>query len=353
MPTLPTASKAPPLGDLDSRVPPVRFLSNRRYTVLITSAGTGTSAWDGVTITPWAGDPVEDADGFFVYVRDLDSGGTWSAGLQPTLRAPSEYRVAWEPGRFEIARVDDDVETRLEVCVLPDRALELRRVTLRNRSSRARRLELTSYAEIALLDAAAHAAHPAFSKLFLQTEWDSAANALLVRRRPRRAGESHPWVIHAMPGHEPDFETDRARFLGRGASRRSPQALAARLSRTVGNVLDPCVSLRRAITLDPGRTEEMLFVLGAGPDRDGALALLDGLPDFRDAIESARQHERGLLDRLGLADEEAAHLQAFAGAVLYRDPEAVARPHLPAARGYWEAMGIRADLPAPHGGEAP
>jgi cyclic beta-1,2-glucan synthetase len=156
-----------------------------------------------------------------------------------------------------------------------------------------------------------------------------------------------------MPGHEPDFETDRARFLGRGASRRSPHALdGARLSRTVGNVLDPSVSLRRTITLEPGRLEVTLLVLGAGPDRDGALALVDGLPDVTDAFESARRHERGLLDRLGLADEEAAHLQAFAGAVLYRDPEAVAMPQLHAARGYWDAMGIRAHLPASHGGEA-
>ncbi|MGH2570857.1 MAG: GH36-type glycosyl hydrolase domain-containing protein, partial [bacterium] len=265
MSSVPTASRVPDLGDLDHRVPPTRVLSNGRYTVLITSAGTGTSVCDGTAITPWAGDPVEDADGFFFYVRDLDSRARWSAGLQPTLCVPSEYRVAWEPGRFEIARVDGDVETRLEVCVPPDRRLELRRITLRNRSVRRRRLELTSFAEIALSDAAAHAAHPAFSKLFLQTEWEPAESALLVRRRPRRTDESHPWVIHAMLGHEPDFETDRARFLGRGGSRRAPIALdAARLSRTVGNVLDPSVSLRCAVVLEAGQSTETVFVLGAG-----------------------------------------------------------------------------------------
>jgi len=350
MPRLPTASKAPDLGDLDHRVPPVRFLSNGSYTVLITSAGTGASWFEETVITTWAGDPVEDADGFFVYVRDLDSGRCWSAGFQPTLVAPSAYRVAWEPGRFEITRDDDDVETRLEVCVAPDRPFELRRVTLRNHSPRPRRLELTSYAEIALHGAAAHAAHPAFSKLFVQTEHVPDAGALLVRRRARGEGESHPWAVHAMLGHRPDVETDRARFLGRGGSRRAPAALGAPLSGTVGNVLDPSVSLRRAVSVEPGASVETVFVLGAAPDRDGALELVEA-PDVEAVFEGARRRERELLDRLGVAEEEAARLQAFAGAFLYGDPEAVPAPSPSgAAHDYWRMLGVPAGVA---GGERP
>src|SRR6185295_4388652 len=97
-------------------------------------------------------------------------------------------------------------------------------------------------------------AHPAFSKLFVQTERETEPFALLARRRPRSPGERHPWLAHGLAGTRPnEVETDRARFHGRGGSRARPAALApgARLSGTLGNVLDPILALRRNLTVAP------------------------------------------------------------------------------------------------------
>ena len=107
-----------------------------------------------------------------------------------------------------------DIEATVEA--LPDAdGATLRRVRLRNASGRPRRLTLTSYAGIVLHDAAAHAAHPAFSKLFVQTEREG--ELLLAHRRPRSAGERTAWMVHALAAAGPlEWETDRARFLGRG-----------------------------------------------------------------------------------------------------------------------------------------
>ncbi len=256
-----------------------RRLGRGRYTVLLTAAGTGCSACDGLALTPWSGDPVEGAEGFCVYLRDRERGTVWTAGLQPLPDGAERCAAAWSPGRAALTRTQDGIASRLDVCVPPDATAELRRLTLVNRSGRARVIEVTTCAEIALQDPAAHAAHPGFSKLFLQTEQVAAARALLVRRRARSPEERHPWLVHALVedagAGTPEFETDRARFVGRRPVRGVPRALVSRepLSGTTGNVLDPVVCLRRTLALADGEEASLAFLLGTGGDRDEALAL--------------------------------------------------------------------------------
>ncbi len=123
-------------------------------------------------------------------------------------------------------------------------------------SSRVREIEITSYAEIVLARRRADAAHPAFSNLFVETEFFAAENSLIAKRRPRAEKDEPMWAIHtiATDGETVgavQYETDRARFLGRGHDASNPLAIIEDrpLSNTVGAVLDPIFSLRRRLTL--------------------------------------------------------------------------------------------------------
>ncbi len=267
-------------------------LSNGRYTAVITAAGTGYSTWNGLALTRWNADPIEDTEGFFLYLRDVDSGAFWSLGQQPALTPAAQRASRFADDRAELCCAYAGIEATLDIIVPADRDVELRRVTLRNAGDRPRRIELTSYTEIVLNDQAAHAAHPAFSKLFVQTERDPTSGALLARRRPRAAGEPVCWLVHALMGEsdeaeQPQYETDRARFIGRGYSLAAPQALvkSAPLSGTVGNVLDPIVSLRHTVVIAAGGAAHVTFLLGAAADRAAALALATDLPPFPPSIE--------------------------------------------------------------------
>jgi cellobiose phosphorylase len=307
---------------LADATPHARLLSNGRYTLLITDAGSGYSACDGYALTGWSADRTEDRDGLFIYLRDVESGAVWSAGQQP-VRADAEYEVSGEPGRVTITRVSEQIETRLDLCVAPDHDLELRRLRVHNRTPRTRRIEVTSYVEIVLNTAAAHAAHPAFSKLFVETEQVAPAGPLLARRRPRSASERHPWLLHALLGGDGplQFETDRARFIGRGRSVAQPLALSttAPLSGAVGSVLDPIFSVRRVVDLDPGATAQLSFVLGVAPTRDAVLRLAEAAePDV--LFEHATAHARAELRRLGIAEERAGYWQNLAAAMVYGHP---------------------------------
>jgi N,N'-diacetylchitobiose phosphorylase len=256
----------------------VHRLSNGHYEVLISDTGSGVSSCDGLALTRWHADPVEDDLGTIVYLRDLDDGSFRSLGYQPTRTPAGVYRTESADGSFLLEREDDGIEARLQVSVAAEANLELRRIELHNASPRAHRIEVTSYLEVVLYPAAADEAHPAFAKLFVQTERDAAHGALLARRRPRAAHEHWPWLVHALTGGAAlQWETDRMRFLGRGGTPGRPAALrdAAPLSGSVGNVLDPVFSLRTVLELAPGERRELLFLTGVAADRDAALQLLE------------------------------------------------------------------------------
>jgi cellobiose phosphorylase len=305
--------------------PPAALLAAAGTTTLITARGTGFTAWNGLNLTRWRGDRLLDDDGLFHYIRDRENFENWILGNPGSMDSPSVRRAVWEPGVFTIEHEQAGIAARLEICVDPD-GCELRRVTLTNRSGRRRWLDLTSAAEVVLAPAAVYASHPVFSNLFLQTEFAASSRALLVRRRPRGADETPPWMVLADLGDDvPEHETDRHRFIGRGGSLLRPAALAssAPLSGTTGNVLDPVIALRRTLTLDPDESIACCFLLGAAAGREAALVLLDGRSGPRApaaAFTGARASARRGLKDAGLPTTDAAYLQDLAGAMLYGDP---------------------------------
>ena len=338
--------------------PAVALLSNGRYGVMVTAAGAGYSTWRGLDVTRWREDATRDCWGQFCYVRDLTDDRIWSVGLQPLCRAGGEYQYEFHADRAEFRRRDGDVETRWAVCVAPDADAEVRAVTLVNHGSRPREVELTSFAEVCLNHRRADQAHPAFAKLFLETEFDPGSGSLLARRRPRSANENPVWAIHrsatdASASERIEYETDRVRFLGRGRTPGNPAALdrGVSLSRTTGPVLDPVFSLRRRVRLEPGAPARIAFVTGAADTREAALGIAGQFRDLEAidrAFAAARTRCQDELREMSLTPGDVALFDRLAAAVVFtspglRQPEAVAANRL-GQPGLWPHA-ISGDLP--------
>jgi cyclic beta-1,2-glucan synthetase len=271
-----------------TRVPEVQLLSNGRYHVMLSHCGGGYSRWRDLAVTRWREDGTRDHWGSFCYLREVQGGACWSAAFQPT-RVPSEhYEAFFTEGRFEVRRREHGFETHLEVVVSPEDDIELRRLRIVNVSGRRRAIEVTTYAEVVLAPAIADDMHPAFSNLFVQTEILAESRALLCTRRPRSAGERPPTLVHLLAVHgasagEPSYETDRARFIGRGGTAADPLAMreAGPLSGTSGSVLDPVIAIRRRIVLEPEQGVTIDAVTGVSETRAGAIALASKYRDRR------------------------------------------------------------------------
>jgi N,N'-diacetylchitobiose phosphorylase len=243
--------------------------SNGLYRCLLSPMGTGFSSYGDHQLTSWTADPCEDELGFYIYVRDPAAGVVATACGLPLGHASSGTWSS-DPTGAEIQRQHGDLETRVRLEVLSEAPVERRIVRLQNRGSASRTVELTAYVEVVLNHSAAHAAHPGFSKLFVETIRDPASGLLIAARRPRANDERHPCLalaLHGAPALE--WETDRSRFLGRGRRPTAPLAFAsaAPLSGRVGAVLDPVLALRTRIELAPGAATELCFLLAVGEER--------------------------------------------------------------------------------------
>ncbi len=339
--------------------PEVHLLSNGRYHVVITSTGGGYSHWHDLAVTRWREDATQDRWGTFVYLRDVATGEFWSTAYQPTLRAAKGDEAIFTQARAEFRQRHDGLEIHTQISVSPEDDVELRRITITNRSAVARAIEVTSYAEVVLAKPDADAAHPAFSNLFVQTEFAQKSSAVLCTRRPRSHEEKQPWLLHLLVGQGGDqgkisCETDRGRFVGRGGTLANPAAMqsAAPLTNTVGSVLDPIVALRRTVSLPPNEIAIIDLVLGVAESREAALAQVDKYQSSRmadRAFDLAWTHSQVTLRQLNATEGEAQLYCRLASALLYADPARRASPGVLRSNrrgqsGLW-SYGISGDLP--------
>ena len=316
----------------DSPAPRTQLLSNGHYAVMVTGTGGGYSKYHDLTITRWRSDPTCDDWGQFIYLKDVTTGRTWSATYQPTRAKPEAYQVTYSIDKAEFQRRDGRLETHLEIAVSPEHSAEVRHLKLTNHGSAAIEIEVTSYAEITLCPANADAAHPAFQKLFVETEFLPQANAILARRRPRDAKEKAPWAAHvlaagagAMLQGKVEYESSREKFLGRGGTLANPAALAddARLTGSVGAVLDPIFSLRCRVTVPPHESAAVAFTTIYAPTREEAVSLAETYHELRGvlrAFEMAWAFNQVALRHLHLSPAKAHLFQRLAAALLYPDP---------------------------------
>jgi cellobiose phosphorylase len=318
------------IANADTPRPEVQLLSNGRYHVAITNAGGGSSRWKELALTRWREDTTCDNYGAFCYVRDVASGEFWSIAHQPTGASADHFETIFSSGRAEFRRRDHGLEIHTEIAVSPEDDIELRRARIVNRSRNRKIVELTTYAEIVLAPAAEDMQHPAFSKLFVQTEIARDKLAILCTRRARSPGEHPPWMFHLIGVHdatarEVSFETDRLRFVGRGNTLAAPQAMLdpAPLSGTEGPVLDPIAAIRIRIAVEPAQTAIIDIVYGVADTREAAIALVDKYQDRRLAdrvVELAWTHAQVVLRQIDASENEARLYARLGNSIVFASP---------------------------------
>jgi cyclic beta-1,2-glucan synthetase len=358
----------------DTPFPRVHLLSNGQYSVMVTNAGSGYVRWRDFEIARWRSDTTADDYGSYFYLRDVESGATWSATHQPLRRAAREASVEFKPERAEFRRRDAEIETITDVFVSPEDDVEVRRLTIVNYATRTREVEITSYVELAMAPHNADRAHPAFSKLFVETEALPEKDALLAFRRARSTDDAPLWTMHLCvsagnwkseagngngqnasaqpPAPGAQYETDRAKFIGRNRSVADPIALDRPLSNTAGAVLDPIFAIRRRITIRAGERLTLSFVTGAGESREHAMGLIEKYSDpaaVERALELAWTHAQLEMHHLRIRPEDEQLFQQLASGVLYayvamRAPAARLRENHLKQSDLW-GLGISGDLP--------
>lgn len=341
----------------DSTPVATHLLGNGQYSVMLTSTGGGYSYWRNIAVTRWRADPCLNAYGTFLFMRDLRTKRRWSVSTAPDAKV--ENTVEFAEDYAEFVHHESDLRSSLEVVVSMEDNAEVRQLSLSNFDDRAKEIEVTSYAELALNTPEADQAHPAFSKLFVQTEYLPEFDAIVATRRPQSATDQQIWAAHfvvvdGLLTAKPEFESDRAYFLGRGQNLATAACLEAgiALSNTEGTILDPIFSLRRRVQISAGAVARLAFWTLVADSREELIALLDKHHDrnaFARAKTLAWTHSQLQLRHLDITKNEVVDFQRLTTPLLYpdaafRSSAKIIREGAASQSALWET-GISGDLP--------
>ena len=180
-----------PVHHAHDATPRTQLLSNGRYAVMLTSAGSGYSRWRESPSHAGAKTSTRDCWGQYIFLRDEQIGKCLVGRLSAHRRRTGLLRSQFLRGPRRDHPARSLADTTLEVVVSSDDDAEVRRISITNLGIRTREIQVTSYAEISLTPQAADVAHPAFSNLFVETEfvptsarcWPHAASAPTMRPR--------------------------------------------------------------------------------------------------------------------------------------------------------------------------
>ena len=259
-------------------IPVANYLSNNHYSLMITSDGDGFSKHEERMLYRFRSDVFANT-GNYIYIKDLDTNKLWSTTYHPTRIEPEEYQAVFSPHQAEFKRKDKEVSTGMIVSLDPDHNLEIRKVMITNHGKEQKRFEITSYLEVVGDTHMAELSHPAFNKLFLESEYMEEEMIFLSKRRSKKEYKN-PYIVHMVRTGEKlmkkvEYENDRKKFIGRNRTLEAPDALVNSISFSnhSGFCNDPIMSLRVNLAIEAGATACLSFLTGVCESREEAVKI--------------------------------------------------------------------------------
>ncbi|PJJ27230.1 glucoamylase family protein [Lacrimispora celerecrescens] len=258
--------------------PVVNYLSNGNYSLMITTDGDGFSKYEDRMLYRFRSDIYANT-GNYIYIKDMKQGKVWSAAYHPTRKTPDAYQVIFSPHQAEFKRRDGDISSHMIVSLNADQNYEIRKVIFTNHGNEEKHLEVTSYLEVVDDTHLAEISHPAFNKLFLESEYLEEQDIFLAKRR-RKGEDDNPYMMHMVRTgtklcKKLEYENDRKRFIGRNNTLENPDSVVNSIAflNNSGFCNDPIMSLRAQICIGAGETACISFITGVCGSKEEAIKI--------------------------------------------------------------------------------
>jgi len=331
--------------------PALHVLGNGRLATTIGEDGSGDLRWKDYSLTRPG--EAQGGNGHFIYLRDVDSGKIWSATSAPLGTGSDSYTIC-HAHKVEFHCRMDEISTALEIAVAPAEDVEIRRIRLVNSSSRERKVEVASLAEIALAPSSDYLRHPAFAKLFVTVEARAPLGALLFQRRAREPLEASPALVQRLIGlgetiRMTGWEVTRQATRQRHEDVSYFPRFSGSISQCPSYPLDPVAAFRAEATLPPYSEAELAIITTVGSSADDALELArryGSLASLDWAEQDAALRTARDLHDIGLLPNRLADAQVLYSSLLNRAGPRKSDLGLGMASrdGLW-AVGLSGDLP--------
>ena len=345
------------VNSIAPKLPVANYLSNNKYALMITSDGDGFSSYKNIMLYRFRADRYANT-GNYIYIKDITKGRYWSVAYHPTKTEPDEYQVVFSPYQAEFKRKDGDIATHTLISLSPDHDIEIRKVVLTNHGKEPRQFELTSCLEVVDDTHMAELSHPAFNKLFIESEFLEEQSIFLSKRRGSKAG-NHPYVLHMVKAGSKllknvEYENDRLKFIGRNKTLENPEMVVDSIpfSNHSGFCNDPIMSLKATVSLAVDETASITFITGVCESREEAVKIADELSNLYRTDDIFEKFRRQREIELKYLEISAAQLNAFQDLIspifypngLFRGPQENIRRNFKNQSFLWK-FGVSGDNP--------
>lgn len=307
-------------------------LSNGHFNMLATASGCSSASWNDIMLTRWQPDRTTSQGGHRFLIRDLDQNQQLIFGHAPDPEQGERSSSQMGPHKAEIQRSAHGLICRLRLAVSSQHDIQVQHLRISNDTENARRVLLVSHAEVAMAPVAEFDRHPAFARLFVETEQLEKSSTLLFRKRPRSGSERPIYMAHQLirpltVKHTIGWDTDRASFLGRG--RRLENAIgltqgAAGMAARTGAVLDPAIALAVEMEIPAYTDVELAFLTGASHSRRELLANMAyyrSLGRIEWLFEQAAMQTAQETHLLGITHDETREAMSLLASAIWPEPE--------------------------------
>ncbi|NLY24430.1 MAG: glycosyl transferase, partial [Bacteroidales bacterium] len=198
-----------------------------------------------------------DSGGRYFYIREGET--IWSPGWKPCKTQLESYECRHGMGYTRITGVKNDLEAELLFFVPLQTRGEVQKVTLRNKSNETKKLQLFSFAEWCLWNAATDMEN--FQRNFSTGEVEVEGSVIYHKTEYRERRNHYAYYSVNQPIN--GFDTDRESFFGLYNGFDEPQTvLEGKPRNTVAHGWSPIASHYLEITLEPEESRELIFLLG-------------------------------------------------------------------------------------------
>jgi cellobiose phosphorylase len=200
-----------------------------------------------------------DAGGRYLYLRDDATGEYWSPSWQPTRTPLDEYECRHGLSYTAIRSARSGIAAKTVYFVPRGENLEVWRVTVTNDRETAAELSLFSSVEFALWDASDDATN--YQRNYSTGEVE-VVDGVIYHKTEYRERRDH-FAYFACSAPLAGFDTQREAFLGPYRGFHEPLGVErGELSNSVAHGWSPHGAHHVRLTLEPGETDEVIFVLG-------------------------------------------------------------------------------------------
>jgi cellobiose phosphorylase len=255
----------------DTPLPWINYLGSEEYFGIISNTAGGYSFYRDARLRRLTryryNNAPYDLGGRYLYLRDEESGDSWSPSWQPTQTPLDEYVCRHGLGYTSIGSRRSGIAAETLYFVPLGETLEIWRTRITNERATAARLSLFGAVEFCLWDAQDDATN--FQRNYSVGEVE-VEDGVVYHKTEYRERRDH-FAYFACSAPVADFDTQREAFLGpyRGWDR--PLAVErGRCGNSVAHGWAPCGAQRGELELEAGATREVVFLLGYSENDSGA-----------------------------------------------------------------------------------